>query len=300
MKLSIITINYNDAAGLKKTLDSVAMQTCANFEHIIVDGASTDGSVDIICQYADSQDIRRQGNEATRQVVWLSEPDTGIYNAMNKGIEIALGKRIVNSLNRSELVEDKNKGIRMASGEYLLFLNSGDVLVDENVVYDFIASDRIEDIVAGGTLLGVDERLPKYPPEVLTYELFVTDSLMHAATFIRRELFEQYGLYNEQHRIVSDWEFFVKVLVNNNCTYTTINRLISLFDTTGISNQSSHSTLHEQERREVIDRYMPRLIPVYDELVEKRRICEEYQFLKNGRLGWVVKLCLKLKSMKQK
>ena len=275
MKLSIITINYNDAAGLKKTLDSVAMQTCADFEHIIVDGASTDGSVNIVCQYADSQNIRRQGNEATRQVVWLSEPDTGIYNAMNKGI-------------------------RMASGEYLLFLNSGDVLVDENVVYDFIASDRIEDIVAGGTLLGVDERLPKYPPEVLTYELFVTDSLMHAATFIRRELFEQYGLYNEQHRIVSDWEFFVKVLVNNNCTYTTIDRLISLFDTTGISNQSSHSTLHDQERREVIDRYMPRLIPVYDELVEKRRICEEYQFLKNGRLGWVIKLCLKLKSMKQK
>lgn len=275
MKLSIITINYNDATGLKRTLDSVAMQTCANFEHIIVDGASTDGSVDIICQYADSQDIRRQGNEAKRQVAWLSEPDIGIYNAMNKGI-------------------------RMASGEYLLFLNSGDVLVDENVVYDFIASDRIEDIVAGGTLLGVDERLPKYPPKVLTYELFVTDSLMHAATFIRRELFEQYGLYNEQHRIVSDWEFFVKILVNNNCTYTTIDRLISLFDTTGISNQSSHSTLHEQERREVIDRYMPRLMPVYDELVEKRRICEEYQFLKNGRLGWVIKLCLKLKSMKKK
>lgn len=273
MKLSIITINYNDAAGLKKTLDSVAMQTCANFEHIIVDGASTDGSVDIICRYADSQDIRRQGNEATRQVVWFSEPDTGIYNAMNKGI-------------------------RMACGEYLLFLNSGDVLVDENVVYDFIVSDKREDIVAGGTSLGVDERLPKYPPEVLTYELFVTDSLMHAATFIRRELFEQYGLYNEQHRIVSDWEFFVKVLVNNNCTYTTIDRLISLFDTTGISNQSSHSTLHEQERREVINRYMPRLVPVYDELVEKRRICEEYQFLKNGRLGWVIKLCLKLKSMK--
>ena len=269
MKLSIITINYNDAAGLKKTLDSVAMQTCADFEHIIVDGASTDGSLDEIIAYSQSPIANRH------KITWLSEPDAGIYNAMNKGI-------------------------RMASGEYLLFLNSGDVLADENVVYDFIASDKREDIVAGGTLLGVDECLPKYPPDVLTYELFVTDSLMHAATFIRRELFEQYGLYNEQHRIVSDWEFFVKVLVNNNCTYTTIDRLISLFDTTGISNQSSHSTLHEQERKEVIDRYMPRLMPVYDELVEKRRICEEYQFLKNGRLGWVIKLCLKLKSMKKK
>ena len=269
MKLSIITINYNDAEGHKKTLDSVAMQTCADFEHIIVDGASTDGSLDEIIAYSQSPIANRH------KITCLSEPDAVIFNAMNKGI-------------------------RMASGEYLLFLNSGDVLVDENVVYDFIASDRIEDIIAGGTLLGVDEHLPKFPPKVLTYELFVTDSLMHAATFIRRELFEQYGLYNEQHRIVSDWEFFVKVLVNNNCTYTTIDRMISLFDTTGISNQSSHSTLHEQERKEVIDRYMPRLIPVYEELVEKRRICEEYQFLKNGRLGWVIKLCLKLKSMKKK
>lgn len=273
MKLSIITINYNDATGLKKTLDSVVKQTCCDFEHIIIDGASTDGSVEIIREYEST--LASNLSPFASRLKWLSEPDKGIYNAMNKGI-------------------------KMATGDYLLFLNSGDVLVDENVVYDFIVSDKREDIVAGGTLLGVDERLPKYPPKVLTYELFVTDSLMHAATFIRRELFEQYGLYNEQHRIVSDWEFFVKVLVNNNCTYTTINRLISLFDTTGISNQSSHSTLHEQERREVIDRYMPRLIPVYDELVEKRRTCEEYQFLKNGRLGWVIKLCLKLKSMKQK
>lgn len=269
MKLSIITINYNDAAGLKRTLDSVAAQTCADFEHIIVDGASTDDSVDEIIAYSQSPIAY------CHKITWLSEPDTGIYNAMNKGIG-------------------------MVSGEYLLFLNSGDVLVDENVVYDFIASDRIEDIIAGGTLLGMDEQIPKYPPRNLTFELFVTDSLMHAATFIRRELFERYGLYNEQHRIVSDWEFFVKVLINNNCTYTTFDRLISLFDITGISNQSSHLILHERERKEVIERCMSRLIPVYNELVEKRRICKEYQFLKNGRLGWVVKLCLKIKSVKKK
>ena len=123
---------------------------------------------------------------------------------------------------------------------------------------------------------------------------------MHAATFIKRNLFEKYGLYNENHRIVSDWEFFVKVLINNNCSYARIDRLISLFDMTGISNQSSHSVLHEQEREEVINTMMPYLKPVYDELIEKRKICEEYQFLKNGRLGWIVRMCLKLKSKVKK
>ena len=100
MKLSIITINYNNAAGLKKTLDSVAAQTYTDFEHIIVDGASTDGSVDEIIAYSQSPIANRH------KIIWLSEPDTGIYNAMNKGI-------------------------KKASGDYLLFLNSGDFLVEK-------------------------------------------------------------------------------------------------------------------------------------------------------------------------
>lgn len=266
MKLSIITINYNDAAGLKKTLDSVVAQTYREFEHIIVDGASTDGSVDV---------IRAHESSLASRLKWISEPDTGIYNAMNKGI-------------------------KMATGEYLLFLNSGDSLVDKDVVKDFILCDNSEDIISGGTLLGYEERIQKFPPEQLTFELFVHDSLMHAATFIKRILFEKYGLYNENHRIVSDWEFFVKVLINHNCTYTKIDRLISLFDTTGISNQSSHAVLQETERNEVINTMMPYLKPVYEELIEKRKICEEYRFLKAGRLGWIVRLCLKIKSMKKK
>ena len=103
MKLSIVTINYNNAEGLRKTLASVAAQTYCDIEHIIVDGGSTDGSVDVIKEYEETI----HHTPYTIHLLWVSEPDKGIYNAMNKGIEIALGRRVVNSFNRSELVEDK-------------------------------------------------------------------------------------------------------------------------------------------------------------------------------------------------
>ena len=166
MKYTVITINYNNAKGLRKTLDSVASQTFRDFEHIIVDGGSTDGSVEVIREYADSEDIRLEGDKAIRQensnadnlvslpnylitlspIIWISEPDKGIYNAMNKGIEIALGKRIVNSFNRSELVEDKNKGIHLANGTYVLFLNSGDTLAETTTLQQMVDCNLSADI----------------------------------------------------------------------------------------------------------------------------------------------------------
>ena len=91
-KISIITINYNNCEGLRRTIESVVNQTCRDFEYIIIDGGSTDGSVDVIKRYADNIDY------------WVSEPDKGIYNAMNKGI-------------------------RMATGDYVQILNSGDMFV---------------------------------------------------------------------------------------------------------------------------------------------------------------------------
>ncbi len=124
MKLSIITINFNNAEGLRKTLASVAAQTYADIEHIIVDGCSTDGSVEIIRDYADNQvkgyrlEVKGEENSladinastpytlhhtpSAHVVRWISEPDKGIYNAMNKGIEIALGKRVVNDDHTSQ------------------------------------------------------------------------------------------------------------------------------------------------------------------------------------------------------
>ena len=114
MKLSIITINYNNRDGLKRTLQSVENQNTRDFEHVIIDGASTDGSAEDIRKYAENKP----------NVIWVSEPDSGIYNAMNKGA-------------------------KLASGEYLLFLNSGDDLYSSHVVQDFNKEKITADIVEG-------------------------------------------------------------------------------------------------------------------------------------------------------
>ena len=110
MKLSIITINYNNAEGLQKTLASVAAQTYRGIEHIIIDGGSTDGSVDVIREYEKQNSLLLGRDGVGLTIIWVSEKDKGIYNAMNKGIEIALGRRVVNALNRSTLCGDKTKG----------------------------------------------------------------------------------------------------------------------------------------------------------------------------------------------
>lgn len=282
MKLSIITINYNNAEGLRKTLASVASQTFRDFEHIIVDGGSTDGSVEVIREYADKlaspksspkgRDFNtadysslpfREGAGVGYQVRWISEPDKGIYNAMNKGIEIALGKRVVNSFNRSELVEDKNKGIKMASGEYLLFLNSGDYLVDENVVKNVMNENLQEDIVYGKQMTEKDGTLMPmkfYSPEEMSFCAFLKSTLPHQCTFIRVALFDKIGMYNEQNKIVSDWEWNLVALFRWNVSLREIDVPISVYDTKGISSNQKMYELQQQERLVAAMRHFPRMM----------------------------------------
>lgn len=267
MKLSIITINYNNAAGLKKTLDSVVVQTYTDFEHIIVDGASTDGSVDEIIAYSQSPIANRH------KIIWLSEPDTGIYNAMNKGI-------------------------RMAHGEYLLFLNSGDVFANTDVVQQFYDTPITADIATGieqesnGRLI-----YPKQEDE-LSYSYFYDDTLMHQSTFVRRDAFERFGMYNEDYRIVSDWEWFFNALIKQSATYQALAFLVALFDGDGISNSQQHMLSHNEEREKVRQRVLPRIRTDYNELKRLQKVEKEYLFLKNGKAGWIVRLLLKLKKNK--
>jgi len=194
-KLSIITINYNNAVGLEKTIESVVSQTFTEYEYIIIDGASTDASIEVI------------KNHKKHIFYWISEPDSGVYNAMNKGIEKATGK-------------------------YCMFLNSGDELSDENCISDLIDSADDEDIVFGnikfnGNTINFSDKL--------TFYNLRWGYIPHPATIIKRSLFNSIGIYNESHKSASDWEFWIKAIVLNNCSYKHIPRIIAKIDSPGLS-----------------------------------------------------------------
>lgn len=258
MKLSIVTINYNNAEGMRKTLASVTAQTYCDIEHIIIDGGSTDGSVEVIKEYACT---------STHPMIWVSEPDKGIYNGMNKGIEIALGCRVVNALNRSELVEDKNKGIRKTTGAYIEILNSGDVLaatdVTERMVKD-LEKNEYPSILYGNMMKDYGkgkivrdtcgERM--YTPESFLY--FYNGTLNHDCAYIRRDLFDKYGLYNEEMKICSDWEWYVKAIAlgGEKAVYTDID--VTIFDMNGVSESyGKNADIIKRERREYLEKILP-------------------------------------------
>ena len=248
--LSIITINYNDAEGLRKTLASVAAQTYKGIEHVIVDGGSTDGSVEVIRAYADTQ--------AAHPVKWVSEKDKGIYNAMNKGIEIALGKRIINSFNRSELVEDKNKGIEIATGDYIQILNSGDILAADDVTERMMAALANNSAILYGNMIKVNAQgkvVGKSGYTEYSLRQFYSSTLNHDCAYIRRDLFEEYGLYDEHLKIVSDWKWYLQAIGLGKVKPDYVDIDVTIFDDGGIS--ETNIPLRNAERRQVLEELLP-------------------------------------------
>lgn len=221
-KLSIITINYNNANGLSKTIRSLIKQTFHEYEYIVIDGGSNDGSKHII-----------EGNQKYISY-WCSEKDSGIYNAMNKGI-------------------------LKATGEYLLFLNSGDFLHDSAVLEDVFPLLSGEDIVYGDLLFRSEEGKDEVfvYPDNLSVDYFLERSLGHPSSFIKRDLFRK-DLYSESLKIVSDWEFFIKKIVLEGVTYKHLHRTVSIFDMGGISSQSSD--LCNEERGNVLKMLFPGML----------------------------------------
>lgn len=428
MKLSIITINYNNSEGLKKTLASVASQTYCNIEHIIIDGGSTDGSVDIIREYekaypqplperrgeepthdtfasvwgahtADSTqydllkanaeknrknpteaesilwdmlkgnniglhfrrqhiildyivdficiekglvieldggyhndpeqkeyDERRtahlqqlgytelrfaneelltnpdaviarikevaislpslQGRGGERLIIWTSEPDMGIYNAMNKGIEIALGKRIVNSFNRSELINDDHTSnithqtsqeslndnrstLNELQSDYIQILNSGDILAADdvtermmNALHSFTRStlnDKIDVPILYGNMIKKDyitgKILGKSRETEYSLRQYFSSTMNHDCCYFRRDLFETYGLYDESLKIVSDWKWFLQAIGLGKVKPVYVDIDVTIFDASGIS--ETNLALRNQERRQVLEELLP-------------------------------------------
>lgn len=234
MTLTIITINYNNACGLERTMRSVFGQTCPDFEYIVVDGASTDTSMDVIHLFDNISHVFA--------FWWLSEPDTGIYNAMNKGI-------------------------RMAHGDYCLFLNSGDYFATPDTLQQVFTDfpDGI-DIVYGHQWNDKKGQLKEelcIDVAYITFDTLRNAHIPHQSTFIRREALLRLGGYIEQYHIISDWAFIMKGLFKHDFTIARIPQYVSVYDTTGISSVSDKAP-QWAERADFLHREFPLFMPDYE------------------------------------
>lgn len=228
MKISIITVNFNDASGLAGTICSVIDQKNADYEHIVIDGGSTDGSVEIINQYADKIDY------------WVSEKDRGIYHAMNKGVA-------------------------EAHGDYCLFLNSGDCFYNDSVLNKIQDLVYNEDIIVG-KVVSKDGQSPLFLPpskEISLYYLY-SGTVPHQGTFIKTDLLRRMP-YDENLKIVSDWKFFLEAIILNNCSIRYIDEYISKFDTTGVSTSNPDKMWKEKERV-LSELFPPRVLADYQQM----------------------------------
>lgn len=272
MKLSVISINRNNASGLEKTLQSVAAQTHKEFEYVVIDGASTDGSVDVIKKY----------EPRFAHLKWLSEPDTGIYNAMNKAI-------------------------RMASGEYVQILNSGDCLAAPDVTDRMLAELEKQ----GNPSMLYGNMVKCFPDgrkmvdkcfagQEITMLGMYTGTLNHDPAYIRRDLFEKYGYYDESLKIVSDWKWYLQALILGGEKPQYVDLDVTLFDMTGIS--ETNKELDKKEREAVLEQLFPKAI-----IADYERFAfpmEQIQRLQRHpwayKLMWLVERCLfKLEKAKR-
>ena len=220
MKYSIITVNYNNKEGLRRTIESVIGQTFRDFEFIVIDGGSTDGSADVLRHYDEHISY------------WVSEPDGGIYQAMNKGIA-------------------------HATGDYLNFMNSGDCFYDNGVLQRVVDHLGEADIITGRDYHYSEDAQQGHasiqPPRTTMMHFFVA-TLDHQSSFIRRELF-QGSPYREDFRLVSDWIFFTQKIVGEGCSVQFIPDIVCRREEGGLSEQQ-----RERNRNEIsqwLHQYLP-------------------------------------------
>ena len=200
MKLSIITINFNNLNGFKKTFDSVVNQTFTDYEWIVIDGGSTDGSREFIEAHKESFSY------------WVSEPDRGIYNAMNKGI-------------------------LQANGEYVNFMNSGDYYADNSTLSEIFGKSHTADILYGFLIeeFSHDVICKRTAKKTIKWHDLYDSTLPHQGSFIRRSLFDTIGLYDENLKVASDAQWFSQAIILHHISYKYIPQLVAIDQPGGIS-----------------------------------------------------------------
>ena len=222
MKISIITINYINREGLLKTVRSVVGQTIAPYEFIVIDGGSTDGSKEVLEEYQKYFSY------------CVSEPDKGIYNAMNKGID-------------------------KATGDWCHFLTSGDSFCHEKVMEQLENAGVDADIIVGNVrLLSNPPRLKK-APESVSLDYLYKNTICHQGALIRTSILKKYH-YDEKYRIVADRKLFVQALILDGVSYASVDVDIADYDVTGMS--SLNRIPSEQEYRHVLEELIPARIRI--------------------------------------
>ncbi|WP_020601236.1 glycosyltransferase family 2 protein [Spirosoma panaciterrae] len=249
MKLSIITINFNNKEGLAKTIKSVITQTTSEIEYLVIDGGSSDGSIEIIEEYQD------------RINYWVSEPDRGIYHAMNKGIA-------------------------KAQGEYCQFLNSGDSLVSPDTTSLMLSQLNSSSIVYGNLIKHWSNGRTYRNTSIAVDSLFTfySGTLNHACTYLKRSLFDIYGRYDESLKIVADWKFYLIAIGMNGETVQYIDVDVVNFDMGGISNQQK--SIEKAERSMVLQEVLPaNLLRDFERYYKPIR-----QYQRIARYNWAQKM----------
>ncbi|RLD27575.1 MAG: glycosyltransferase [Bacteroidetes bacterium] len=229
-KLSIITVNYNNSKGLQNTIESVISQNYGGLEFIVIDGNSTDSSVAILKKY-DSQIDK-----------WISEPDTGVYQAMNKGIE-------------------------MSDGEFILFLNSGDHFYHDKVLLSVDQNISNEEIICFDIhMVGLGKDKIKSHPDHLTFSYLFEKTFAHQSVFIKKELFKKVGLYDETLKIVSDWKFFIEAITFHSCSYKTVHQILTTYYLDGMSATAEGTFKRREEREKVLKNEFSLFVKDYERL----------------------------------
>jgi len=223
--ITVITINLNNAKGLKSTINSVVGQSLPNVEYIVIDGGSADGSLGVIKKYNDKIHF------------WVSEKDNGIYEAMNKAIKIA-------------------------KGYYLIFLNSGDHFSSTHSLEKLWNSSHHIDIVYGNICV-VEKRkkwVKKYPAK-LDFKYLMEDTLPHPASLISKKLFDKVGFYDSSLKIVADWKFFILAIIKYKASYKYLDEDIAHFYFDGISSNTNNQRLIKNERLDTLMKCFPSRMP---------------------------------------
>lgn len=217
-KVSIITINYNNLAGLEKTRDSIVCQTYCNYEWIVVDGGSNDGSKEFIVEHADEMSY------------WCSEKDSGVYNA-------------------------QNKGTLHASGDYCIYMNSGDSFYDEYVLEKFFFKVHNDDILYGDWVQVFLDGKKRYiePGNSADYAFFFVDNICHQAMFIKTALLKE-SPYDESYRLYADWAKWTEFAYKGK-TFKYIHQRICYFMMDGMSAENEEN--NERERKRIIEEFYP-------------------------------------------